>query len=303
MTDPFQNGFGAQAIDQEAVYRALQGSYVASGCSPSKGANALEVDVASGTINVDNSEVSVSSQTVTLASGDADPRKDIVYLDSTGTANVAAGTAAPAKPSGETRRDTYQPQPVDLSGTAGVVVAEVWVPASASDIASGDISDRRPVLTFEGQPNVPGWEVDGTASFSGDSSHTYNMNSTYDQVQVHVAARTDLFEKLGLRINGHTDTNYDQWNKDATNSQSRTEVKLSDAIQVVNGYFTMSGDWIDRWEWERDGLGHYILDGPTATSAQYFDGGGSLSSFTLFNISSSTNFSIDVEVLGKNVNP
>ena len=144
MADNIQNGFGAQALDIEGIYRAFGGNYVESGVTPSVGTNAFEVDISSGSVTVDGTTgVSVSAQTVTLNTADSDPRKDVVYIDGTGTAQVATGTAAPAQPTGETRRDTYQPQPPDLSATVAVPVAEVWVPGGASDITTGDISERK----------------------------------------------------------------------------------------------------------------------------------------------------------------
>ncbi|MFC7174046.1 hypothetical protein ACFQL0_13145 [Haloplanus litoreus] len=85
----------------------------------------------------------MSATTLTLSASNSDPRKDVLYIDSEGTPQVAEGHTAPAQPSGETRRDTYQPRPADLSATDAAVVAEVWVGGGVSDTASGDISDRR----------------------------------------------------------------------------------------------------------------------------------------------------------------
>jgi hypothetical protein len=103
----------------------------------------LEHDVASGEVIVDGTRHSVSATTVTLSASNADPRKDVIYVDSTGTVAVASGTPAPAKPSGETGRDTYQPSPPDLSGTAACPLAEIWVGGGVTDTGSTDISDRR----------------------------------------------------------------------------------------------------------------------------------------------------------------
>lgn len=135
-------GYGATALDFNQLARFLGGNYVESGCTPSAGANAMEVDVASGTVRVGGSNVSVSAQTVTLSSSNSDPRKDVVYIDGTGSAATLTGNAVPAEPSGETQFDTYNPAPPDMVGTTGVPVAEVWVGGGVSDIASGDIRDR-----------------------------------------------------------------------------------------------------------------------------------------------------------------
>jgi len=142
MADDIQNGWGAQALDLNQQQRRYQNAIV-SGCAASDGTNAMEIDVADGEAIVAGSRVSVSATTLTLSASNSDPRKDVVYIDSAGTPQVATGTAAPAAPSGETGRDTYQPQPPDLSATDAAVVAEVWVGGGVSDTGSGDISDRR----------------------------------------------------------------------------------------------------------------------------------------------------------------
>ncbi len=147
MTMQTRNGYGAQALDVNVLGKVLEGSAVLSGCTPSVGANDLEIDVASGSVVVDGTEASVSAQTVTLEGGDPSPRKDVVYVDGTGAAQVAKGVAESPKPSNATGRATYRPSPPDLHATAAAVVAEVWVAAGASDVVSEDVTDRRVVGT------------------------------------------------------------------------------------------------------------------------------------------------------------
>jgi len=140
----FDDGHGAQALDQNQLARRLQFS-VATGCAVSPGTNDLTVQVSAGGVIFDGASVSVSAQdNVTLASPDsADPRKDVVYVDGTGDVKVATGTPEPAQPAGQIRRDTFRPAPPDLAAMNAVVLAEVWVSAQASDIVADDISDRR----------------------------------------------------------------------------------------------------------------------------------------------------------------
>lgn len=135
-------GYGASALDLNQLANIISGNYVVSGCSPSDGTNAMEVDIASGEVYLDGSSISVSTQTVTLTSSNSDPRKDVIYIDSSGTANVVDGTAAPAEPSAESRFSTYHPSPPDLVSTTGVLIAEIWVGGGVSDIGSSDIRDR-----------------------------------------------------------------------------------------------------------------------------------------------------------------
>lgn len=142
MADDIQNAWGAQAIDVEQLARRYQ-NVVLNGCAVTDGSGTLEHDIAAGDVVVAGTEHAVSSSTVTLSSSSSNPRKDIIYIDSTGSATVAQGTADTARPDAETRRDTYRPRPPDLSGTDAVPLAEVWVAANASDTATADISDRR----------------------------------------------------------------------------------------------------------------------------------------------------------------
>lgn len=134
---------GVHALDynQRAWYD--EGYAVVSGCAPSDGSGDLEVDIASGSIYFGGSEVSVASQTVTLTAGQTDPRKDTIWLDSNGNAQVTNGTPAAPLPRGAARADTYQPAPPMPGTTPSVVVAVVWVPSGAGDIGSADIQDRR----------------------------------------------------------------------------------------------------------------------------------------------------------------
>jgi hypothetical protein len=142
-----QIGDGYQALDYNEVLKLQQGfgvrTSVGSGCAASAGTG-LDVNVADGEILFDGTVTSVAAQTVTLSAADPDdPRKDVVYLDGTGTAQVAEGTPASALPSGERDRKTFQPSPPDLSATDAVPVAEVWVEAGVTSLSSGDIRDRR----------------------------------------------------------------------------------------------------------------------------------------------------------------
>lgn len=144
MTINFEDKDGAQALDQEQFASRWQFS-VQSGCEVSPGTDDMTVQVASGSIFFDGDSVDVAAQdNVPLAASDSTyPRKDVVYLDGNGDLQVATGGAEAAVPTGEVRFKTRRPAPPDLSATAATVVAEVWVPAGASDISSADVRDRR----------------------------------------------------------------------------------------------------------------------------------------------------------------
>jgi hypothetical protein len=131
----------------------------------------LEHDVASGEVIVEGTRHSVSATTVTLSAANSDPRKDVIYVDSTGSVAVAEGTTASAKPSGETGRDTYQPSPPDLSGTAACPLAEIWVGGGVSDTGGSDISDRR-VFADITAGSVDAQSVSDTIYFAQSSETT-----------------------------------------------------------------------------------------------------------------------------------
>jgi len=149
----YQIGQGLSALDMEARRDKLDGFSVVSGLAVTTDGTDLTLDVGQsaggGTATVGYSSGSVdtvslgSATTVTLTTADPDnPRKDVVYLDTGGTVQVETGVAEPAAPSGNTRFDTYQPEP-PLPSTTGTVLAEVYVAAGASAIESADIRDRR----------------------------------------------------------------------------------------------------------------------------------------------------------------
>lgn len=142
-------GQGVHAVYQNILTWRRYGYGVVSGGVVSPGSDGgVSVDVTAGTVIHDkNEEASPSKTSLSLASPDStDPRKDlIVYnggdvVDVTGTPNPV-----PSEQDTATRFETYQPSPPDGTGLANVpvVLAEVWVPAGASTIDSGDINDLR----------------------------------------------------------------------------------------------------------------------------------------------------------------
>lgn len=139
-----ENFDGAPALDVIQLYQAQQGTGWLSGCDASlvQTDAAIRISIASGQIVVENSTTGVSGGNIDLDPGDAKhPRKDIVYADTNGALGVVDGT--PRRPVGEvanpTDRETYVPEPSDLSSLDGgiawdqvVPLAEVWVPADAT---------------------------------------------------------------------------------------------------------------------------------------------------------------------------
>jgi hypothetical protein len=191
---------GAPALDAVQQVQAAVGTGWLNGCTPSlvDTDDAIRIQVASGDVAVvpdptsppSDPTVAVSQQTVDLPDGDAQhPRKDVVYVDDTGSVDYDTGTPRAATPPVATARDAETPEPPDLhddpnlsSQTAAAVIAEVWVPTSAagaSDLSDATVTyvrDRRlrpwadHVLT--GSDSVDADTVDGEdASAFADASH------------------------------------------------------------------------------------------------------------------------------------
>ena len=125
---PFANDFNAlvQALADDAL--------VLSGCGVSDGGtDDMTVSVASGSVRINGTKYSVSSQSVTLASADSsNDRYDLVVVGTDGTAEAVTGTASstPRAPS----------IPADHA-----LLAIVEVSAATSGVMDSEISDARAV--------------------------------------------------------------------------------------------------------------------------------------------------------------
>ena len=145
--DPAQ-GDGAQLMDIMQMQAALNGYSIVdpSEAAVTPGSSSLTVDVAGAPsgARLGGPAESFSGETgVTLPSPDStDPRKALVYLDSSGTVQTLGGTPAAAEPSGDVRAKTGVPT-VPIPAFDFLPLAEVWLPAGASDITSSDIFSRR----------------------------------------------------------------------------------------------------------------------------------------------------------------
>ena len=132
-------GFADQSEPDATDIAILVSGYamtgVVSGCAVTAQTSPdMTVAVAVGVVSVAGINAAVAAGNVTIGAAHATaPRKDIVVVGSTGTKAVVAGTAAvqllkPAIPA------------------SSVVLAEVYVPAADTAIASNQITDKRVVL-------------------------------------------------------------------------------------------------------------------------------------------------------------
>jgi len=138
-----QDGQGQQAVDQKQLIDQHTGNSIVEGIEPSL-TSGLEVQVSSGVAIVDESRVTVSSQSVTLDAADASlPRKDLITVDSSGNLSVYTGVPEELRPEDQTRFQTQRPAPQDLSSIDEPVVAEIFVGAGVSSLVADDLRDRR----------------------------------------------------------------------------------------------------------------------------------------------------------------
>lgn len=141
--------YGAQSEvdsgDFEILLDGVEGNGVVSGCAvTAQGTPNMTVAVASGTVRVGGSEVSVASGNVTITTADASlPRFDLVVVGSSGVKSAVAGTAAstPAFPA---------------IPASSVVLAAVYLPPSATSVGSTQITDKRATVIGNASTSTKG---------------------------------------------------------------------------------------------------------------------------------------------------
>ena len=132
----------AQA-DLERLSDALAGQYAfpesAGGAvTPSSGMTLAVAAIAANTVTIEGALVSsaYAGGTVDIPASDpVYPRRDLIYMDDTGTVAVAEGVPLPLTA-------TSGPALPTLTA-AQIAIAEVYVDLDATSIAAGDITDRR----------------------------------------------------------------------------------------------------------------------------------------------------------------
>ncbi|MBA7618329.1 hypothetical protein ES703_25650 [subsurface metagenome] len=104
----------------------------------------MNVQVETGKAYVANTLVEKGAVTdLTVSAADpTNPRKDIVVCNSAGTLSIVAGTAEVALPSDKVGVYTLNPEPPSIPANS-IILAEIWVPAGATEITGGEIYDKR----------------------------------------------------------------------------------------------------------------------------------------------------------------
>lgn len=252
---PFANDFNALVRD------ALEGStQVESGCAVSDGGtDDMSVSVASGSVVIDGAEYSISSQSVSLASADADyPRYDLIIADSSGATDVT-GTASstPKAPSIPSK---------------SVLLAIVEVPEGVSGVTDAEINDARVILdgiantaiaalenlnegnSFSGYPLKHGTDVDAESDLHhsrpqpGNHLTEQTNGSTWD-VSGNPLQTIDRWSHTGTGVSKTWDTgsiNFDQVRVIAfTNADTSTDGPTYSTNIQINGYTDGYSYWYD----------------------------------------------------------
>lgn len=131
--DPIQGQ--PDAVDFDIITAGIGGNGVVSGCAVSaQTPAAMAVDVASGSVRINDTDVAVSSGSVNISAAHATlPRLDLIVVNDSGTLAVENGTAASVPQSPAIPADT-------------VALAMVLVKAAVTTIVSGAITDKRVIL-------------------------------------------------------------------------------------------------------------------------------------------------------------
>jgi len=148
MTLDITNGGGAQTLDiKQPEWQDRGWAVVGDVNTPGSGPLAVTINsgalgggngalsVASGDALVNGSTVSNGGATVDIAPGDSEPRKDLIWVDNTGSINVEQGTPTVKQPPGASRFQTYSPALPFPATTPAAVLGAVYVPANATAVS------------------------------------------------------------------------------------------------------------------------------------------------------------------------
>ncbi|MDO8618399.1 MAG: hypothetical protein Q7R49_00475 [Candidatus Daviesbacteria bacterium] len=172
--------------DQNSLWDGIKHNGVVSGCAVTASSPvAMTVELASGVLVVNGTYVTISASTpvISVANGTY-PRKDIITVNSSGTVTVTAGTADQAIPSANTGVNTNNPIPADIPSNQ-VIIAEIWVAAATTTIATAAITDKRVFIVSSGV--LTGSLANRPAASSATRSVMYIMQATtgaVDEIQV-----------------------------------------------------------------------------------------------------------------------
>ena len=242
-----QNLFAVHDLDFDNITHYLAnttGNGVIAGLAVTQrgaGAN-MSVDVATGDARADGTLRNFASVTnvVIAASDPSNPRKDEVVINSAGSLVIRQGTPEAATPSGEVRRFSLTPSPLDLTD-GDMVLAEVWVGAGVTSILDADISSRSTDAIFGDKELF-------FSAHTGVSSETRSNNQRWVGVLTDASPESgtmtgfvpddfnSLIEAVVLIIPGATDTAWDAdiFTRAAAVGENRTIHNTFDTASTYN---------------------------------------------------------------------
>jgi len=199
MTLDITNGTGAQTLDiKQPEWQDRGWAVVGDVSAPGSGALAVTINtgdlgagnaalsVASGDALVNGATASFGGGTVDIPAARSDPRKDVVWIDATGTIRVDTGQPAQRVPDNASGFATWTPAIPFPSTTPATVLAAVYVPANTATIDAGTIQDRRlpatttlSAATVQDELRVPIYG-DNTNAVQANRSVWYNDGSGPD---------------------------------------------------------------------------------------------------------------------------
>lgn len=187
-----ETGYSVQSLDLNVQAMSLAGYAVVSGCAVSLntgtlGAGNSALQVAAGSVRHNATDVTVAGQNVDVEKGGNQPRKDVVFIDSNGDAQVRKGKPTEPDPSNAKRTTAESPSPDSFSDYGGVVLAEIWVGKSATTLTSDDILDRRVAAIGDGHTHA---HSDLTGIGASDHHARYTDTEAVDAVEAHASALT-----------------------------------------------------------------------------------------------------------------
>lgn len=201
MSNTFQTGKGLSFHELNRLADAMAGKYMfpesAGGAvTTSSGLTVAVAAIAGNTVTINGSLVSTAyaGGTVTASAADAtNPRRDIVYYDTSGAVGVAAGTAAAT------------PHVPTLTSTQ-IAVAELYVAANSVTISAGDIADRRQQMTGAKKTSGAGYFAIPTLPAVGTTVTTSASANTYGSWTEMTASTSAALYIVGISINAASGT-------------------------------------------------------------------------------------------------
>lgn len=156
MTLEITNGGGAQTLDiKQPEWQDRGWAVLGDVSTPGSGPLAMSINtgalgdgnaalsIASGDVLVDGEIVSYAGGTIDIDTGSAEARKDLIWIDNTGSIEVEKGQPATPEPTSASRFGTWTPGVPFPPTTPATCIGVVYVAGNATAVSTEDLQDRR----------------------------------------------------------------------------------------------------------------------------------------------------------------